>query len=207
MHKKQTSEQIRVMAVSFSSRGFGYAVIEGENTLLDFGRKRIYGDKNAGSLAGVEKVIARSQPDILVLQDANRAKGTRRVPRIKELHKKVTDLAKEQQIKAVKIAGRELRDRLLGNEDGTKQEMAELLAKQFPDELESLLPPKREAWMNADFRMDIILKISLIYSFLTVAYSTQKSTGGIAIALRMKGDLVGIGGITGGAVPAHTITK
>ena len=167
MHKKQTSKHVRVLAVSFSSRGFGYAVIEGENTLLDFGKKRINGNKTTGSLAGVEKVIARSQPDILVLQDVNRAKGTRRVPRIKALHKKAAALANGRQIKVVTVTGRELRSRLLGNEDGTRQEMAGLLARQFPDELASRLPPKREAWMNADFRMDIFDAVGLAVVFLT----------------------------------------
>jgi hypothetical protein len=165
MHKHQTSKQIRILAVSFSSRGFGYAVIEKENALLDFGKKRIYGDKNASSLASVEKVIARNQPDFLVLQDANRAKGTQRVPRIKELHRKLTVLAKKQQIKVIKITGRELRGLLLDIEDGTKQEMAELLVKKFPDELASLLPPKRAAWMNADSRMDIFDAVGLAIAF------------------------------------------
>ena len=89
----QTSNQYRILAVSLSSRGFGYASIEGENTLLDHGKKRIIGDKNAGSLEGIEKVIARNQPAVLVLQDINNAKGTRRVPRIKKLHRKIVMLA------------------------------------------------------------------------------------------------------------------
>ena len=153
------------MAVSFSSRGFGYAVIEGKNMLVDFGKKRIEGDKNMGSMAAVEKVMARNRPDCLVLEDVNRAKGTRRVARIKALHKKVIALAKERHIRVVKITGRELRGVLLGDEKGTKQEMAELLAKRFPDELASRLPPQRTAWMNADPRMDIFDAVGLAEVF------------------------------------------
>lgn len=161
----QTSNQYRILAVSLSSRGFGYASIEGENTLLDHGKKRIIGDKNAGSLEGIEKVIARNQPAVLVLQDINNAKGTRRVPRIKKLHRKIVMLAKKEKIKVVSISGKELRGILLGNEAGTKHEMAELLAKRFPDELASRLPPKRKTWKSEDSRMDIFDALALVMAF------------------------------------------
>jgi hypothetical protein len=161
----QPSKQSRVLGVSLSTRGFGYAAIEGENSLFDFGKKRIYGDKNTGSLAGIEKVITRNQPSFLVLQDVNHAKGTRRVDRIKKLHRKVIALAKKRKIKVMEISGKELRDVLLGNERGTKQEMAELLAKQFSDELASRLPPKRKDWKSEDARMNIFDAVALVVAF------------------------------------------
>ncbi len=52
-------------------------------------------------------------------------------------------------------SGKQLRTLLLGNEEGTKQEMAEKLAGEFPDELASKLPPKRQSWESQDRRMDI----------------------------------------------------
>lgn len=162
----QVSKQVRILGLSFSTRGFGYAAIEREDALLDFGRKRIYGDKNAGLLAGVEKVIIRNQPDALVLQDVNHAKGTKRVPRIKKLHRRVVALASKQKIKVVEISGKKLRAMLLGNEDGTKHEMAELLARQFSDDLASHLPPKRALWANEDARMDIFDAVALVVAFL-----------------------------------------
>jgi hypothetical protein len=161
----QTSTQSRVLAVSLSTRGFGYAVIEGKNTIIDYGKKRISGDKNAGSLASMEKVITRNQPEILVLQDVQNCKGTKRVARIKKLYRKIVTLAKKLKIKVVTISGKELRAILLGKETGTKQEMAELLAKQFPDELASLLPPKRKAWKSEDSRMDIFDPMALAVGF------------------------------------------
>ncbi len=62
----------------------------------------------------------------------------------------------------MKIAGTELRSVLLDDAAGTKQEMAELLAKQFPDELASLLPSKRKLWENEDPRMDIFDAVGLV---------------------------------------------
>jgi hypothetical protein len=156
----QTSKQFRSLAVSLSSRGFGYAVMEGGSALILYGKMIINQDKNARALAHIEKLITRKQPDVLVLQDVN-AKGTRRNPRIKELHRQVVTLAKQHKIKVVKIAGTELRNTLLGNPKGTKQEMAKTLAKQFPDELASRLPPKRKPWASEDTRMGIFDAVAL----------------------------------------------
>lgn len=160
----QISKTFRILAISLSTRGFGYAVIEGENMIVECGKKRIYGDKNAGSLAGIEKMIARYQPSHFVLQDV-KAKGARRDKRIKKLHQKVVTLAAKHKIKAAEISGKELRSTLLGNEDGTRQEIAELLAKRFPDELASRLPQKRRAWESEDARMDIFDALALAVSW------------------------------------------
>jgi len=160
----QTSKQFRSLAVSLSSRGFGYAVMEGDNTLILYGKMIINKDKNVRVLAHVRKMIVRNQPDVLVLHDVN-AKGTYRDPRIKALAKKVVALAKEHKLKVAKISGIELRGTLLGNENGTKHEMAEFLAKQFPDELASCLPPKRKLWKSEDTRMDIFDAVGLAVTF------------------------------------------
>lgn len=156
-----TAEQIRILAVSLSSRGFGYAVMEGNSTLILYGKKVFAEDKNVRSLAHIDKLIAHNQPDVLVIHDVN-ANGTHRAPRIKELHRKVVALAKQHHLKVVKISGTELRSKLLGNPRGTKQAMAELLAKQFPDELTSRLPPKRQPWKSEDARMDIFAAMALV---------------------------------------------
>ena len=163
MQKIQTPKQVRTLAVSLSSRGFGYAAMEGNNRLISFGKKIFNEDKNVRSLAHIEKVIIRNEPDVLVLQDVNakNARGTRRDPRIKKLHRKVVVLAKKRELKVVEISGTELREVLLGNARGTRQETAELLAKQFPDELASQLPPKRKSWESEDARMDIFEAVAL----------------------------------------------
>ena len=158
----QTSKQVRILGVVLSSRGFGYAVLEGENILHDFGRKRIYGDRSKGTLEGIQQMIDRNLPDVLVLQDVNRAKGTNRIPRVKEITLKIVALAKGQKLKVVKISGRVLRARLLGNEEGTKHEMAVLMAERFHDELASRLPAKRKLWENEDPRMDFFDAVGLI---------------------------------------------
>jgi hypothetical protein len=73
----------------------------------------------------------------------------------------VITLVTNNKLKTVTISGKELRIALLGNEAGTKQEMAELLAKKFPAELASRLPSKRKSWQSEDARMDIFEAVEL----------------------------------------------
>src|SRR6266581_4441320 len=104
----QSPEKSRILAVSLSSRGFGYAVVEGNDRLVGYGNKIIQKNKNARVLVHVKKAFVRYQPDVLVLQDVN-AKGAYRHLRIKLLHRKVIALAKKRKIKVAKISGAELR--------------------------------------------------------------------------------------------------
>jgi hypothetical protein len=99
-----------------------------------------------------------------VLQDVE-AKGSRRYPRIKTLNRQIKRMAEKHKIKVKLISKKQLRSLLLGNPKGTKQEMAEILAAQFPDELASRLPPKRKLWQSEDSRMDIFDAMALAVVF------------------------------------------
>jgi hypothetical protein len=158
----QTSiKNSRSLSVALSSRGLGYAVMEGQNVFIAHGHKIVEGgDKNVKSFAWVEQLIERYQPNIMALQDVA-AKGSRRAPRIKSLHRQIVKLAGKQKIQVKLISGKQVRSLLLGNPKGTKQEMAERLAKQFPDELAACLPPKRKPWKSEDSRMDIFDAVAL----------------------------------------------
>ncbi len=88
------NNHFRILAVSLSANGFGYAVME-DTVLIEFRNKMFLADKNANSFTHIDKLILRFQPDVLVLHDVNAA-GTYRSPRIKELHRKVVALAKKR---------------------------------------------------------------------------------------------------------------
>jgi len=119
-------------------------------------------------LAKEGQLLTFYRPGVLVLQDVE-AKGSRRAPRIKMLNRQMKGVAEKQKIEVKLISGKQLRSVLLGNPNGSKQEMAEMLAAQFPDELASRLPPKRKTWESEDSRMDIFDAV------------------GLALVLRLKG--------------------
>lgn len=159
-----TSKQIRILAIAPTARGFGYSVME-NNAMLECGYKGARGNKNIKVVSKSEKLMKQFMPDVVVLQDVN-AKGSRRAPRIKALHRKIVGVAENHKCKVKLFSGIQLRDALLDDPKGTKHEMAELLAQRFPAELAAKLPPKRRAWENEDGRMDMFDAVGLAVMFL-----------------------------------------
>jgi hypothetical protein len=159
-----TSKHFRILAVALSAKGFGFVVMEGQKTIIECGGRVADGDKNAQSLAKLEKLLDFYRPGVLVLQDVE-AKVSRRAPRIKTLNRQIKRLAEKQKIEVKLISGKQLRSLLLGNPKGTKHEVAEMIAMQFPDELASRLPPKRKPWESEDSRMDIFDAMELAVVF------------------------------------------
>ena len=155
---------VRILAIAPTSRGFGYAVMEGPGRLIGFGNKSILKNKNTRTLVWSERFIRRYEPGVLVLPDVN-ATGAHRAGRIKTLHKEIGALARKHQLKVKLISGSKQRERLTGEVKGTKQAMAEMLAADFPNELQSRLPPKRRAWESEDPRMDIFDAMGLAVAF------------------------------------------
>jgi hypothetical protein len=108
----------------------------------------------------MEKLLNSYLPGVLVLQEVD-AKGSRRAPRIKMLNRQIQKMAEKRKIKVKFISGKQLRNTLLGDPNGTKHQMAEALAVQFPDELAPRLPPKRKTWDSEDARMDIFDAVAM----------------------------------------------
>ena len=154
----------RLLAIALSSRGLGYAVIEGEKFLVDYGNMSVKGDKNRQCLARTKRLFELYLPDLLVLQDVT-AKGSHRAPRIKTLNQQIIETASKRRLRVALFSGKQLRNILLGNIRGTKYEVAQLLAKRFPDELTLRLPPKRRPWESADARMDTFDAVALAVAF------------------------------------------
>lgn len=158
------NKHIRILAIAPLSRGLGYAVMEGPDKLLASGNKTILHDKNAGSLAWVNRFIKFYQPEVLVLPDVNAA-DTRRATRIKTLHRQIVAWAGKRQLKVRLITVTQVQGKLLGDAKGTKFGVAQILAEKFPVELGMRLPPKRRPWMSEDPRMDIFDAVGLAVAF------------------------------------------
>jgi len=60
------NKNIRILAIAPLSRGLGYAVMEGPDKLITCGNKAVLRDKNAGSLAWVDRFIKFYKPEVLV---------------------------------------------------------------------------------------------------------------------------------------------
>ena len=150
----------RILAIATSRRGFGYAVVEGQKILVDWGTTPIAADKNVGSIQKVEEMIALYQPQVMVLEDTA-TKGSRRSTRIQTLTKQLIALAESRGIEVELFSQKQVRRAFFADERGTKHALAEIIAGEFPEELGFRLPPKRLAWMSEDSRMDIFDAVAL----------------------------------------------
>lgn len=148
----------RILAIALSTRGFGFAVLEGLDTLADWGVKSVTTDKNARSIAKVAALISLYQPNLLVLEDFSTG---RRAPRIRRLGTRLVTLAGNQNIKVAQFTQEQIRETFSQNGAETKQARAEFIAQKFPDEIGFRLPPKRKPWMSEDYRMNIFDAVAL----------------------------------------------
>jgi Holliday junction resolvasome RuvABC endonuclease subunit len=156
-------KHVRILAISPSCRGFGFAVLEDQAKLVDWAVKTAKAAKIEGSLVKVEKLIADYQPHVLVLED--HSNNWRRSNRVKVLSNKITAFASKTKIK-VKLFSREQLNRVFfGDGIGTKHTLAKIIADRFPEQLGFRIPRKRRAWMSEDYRMDIFDAAALALAY------------------------------------------
>src|SRR5437870_248846 len=158
--KKILPQYPRILGIAPSTRGFGFALFEGLDVLVDWGVKSITGDKNVGSIMKVEEMIAHYRPDVIVLEDTS-TKPFRRSARIRTLTKRIITLAKSRNFTVVLFSREQVRKAFFTEGQGTKHALAEILANKFPEELGFRLPPKRRPWMSEDYRMNIFDAVAL----------------------------------------------
>ena len=124
----------RILAIAPGTRGFGYAVLEAQDILVDWGVKSATGDKNKHSVAKVDEMIAHYQPQLLVMEN-HLATDSRRSPRIRKLTRQIIRFAKKEKVNVKLFARTEVRRVFFAVGEGTKHGVAEILAKRFPEEL------------------------------------------------------------------------
>ena len=147
----------RVLAIAPSHRGFGYALFDG-TFLVDWGTKVISGKKNVASLAEAKLLILQYQPDVLALEDLTDSK---RGDRVRALVQGLIDLGKQHKVAVKQFSREQINKAFFEKGEGTKHELAELMVKEFPEELGFRLPPKRRAWTSEDYRMALFDAVAL----------------------------------------------
>src|SRR5262249_32692692 len=93
----------RVLAIDPSTRGFGFAVLEGPNRLIDWGVKETKVNKKRRSLRFIAELIHRYQPSVLVVEDYT-GKGSRRCCRVRELIEDISKLAVKKKVKVKSVS-------------------------------------------------------------------------------------------------------
>ncbi|HEU6448911.1 MAG TPA: hypothetical protein VFV23_10790 [Verrucomicrobiae bacterium] len=156
-------KNLRVLAVAPSSRGFGFALFEGREVLVLFGASEVPGKKNPVLRAKIEKIISVYKPQMILLPEA-----TSRGQRIQSLSRDVITSARRKQINIELIPLKLVKQSFFADGEGTKHQVAEIIAKRFPEQLAGRLPPERMAWMSEDRRMDIFDAIALMVAVANI---------------------------------------
>ena len=153
------TKDIRVLVIDPSIRGFGFAVLEGSDRLIDWGVKETQTDKNRQSLELISELIEQYEPSILVLEDYA-GKGSRRCVRVEKLIDDISKLALKRNVKVGRFSRAEIKRAFSESGARNKYEIAMAIAKRFP-ELEPRLPRFRKPWMSEDYRMSIFDAVGL----------------------------------------------
>ena len=158
-------KQSCILAIAPSTRGFGFVILEGPETLVNLGVKGVKKEnKNVQSLAKVKKLITQYQPRTLILEDAS-AKGSRRAPRIRTLTRQIVKAAETLNLRVKLFSRDQVMKTFFPDDDGTKHLLAETMAKRFPEQLEWKLPTERKPWDSEDPRLSIFAAVALAMVF------------------------------------------
>lgn len=140
-----------------TARGFGYALLDEERKLIDWGTKGLRGaDKNRVSLKAVALLIDHHRPTRVVLEYIAPTK-TRRHLRIRVLHAAIEHYARSHRI-PVRTFPREQVFRYFNVR--TKHELAVAVGAAFPPLLPRM-PKKRRAWDSEHARQSLFDAVAL----------------------------------------------
>ena len=156
------NEYARIMGVSPSSKGFGFAILEGRQKLVSWDNKSAKGDrKNAQCLKHLKKLLDIYKPEVLVLEDCS-AKSCLRRKRTRILIQAMADLGPAYGMSIALVSKEQVKQSLLTDGKGTQYDIAVDLAKRFPEELAHDLPPKRKIYEAENSKMDIFDAMALV---------------------------------------------
>jgi len=160
-------QEKRVLAVDPTSRGFGFAILEGPEILIDWGVKQIRARKHRRCLKRIEELIDRYQPEVVVVEDCTR-KGSRRCLRVRNLIQAIRVLAANRRIPTRCFSRLRVRQVFSEQDASTKHQISTAIARQLP-ELRPHLPSFRKPWMSEDERMAIFDAVALALTYYRLA--------------------------------------
>ena len=144
------SEIRRIVGVSPTSRGFGFAVLESPENLVDWGLAHVRPPEPRKVACRAVELLERHRPDLLVLPTWE---GSRYGERSREVLELVGREASARKVEVLRMEGEEVRRRF-SDVGLTKHDRAVALAERFP-ELSSRLPKKRRPWQTQDERLAV----------------------------------------------------
>jgi Holliday junction resolvasome RuvABC endonuclease subunit len=140
------------LSIDPTSRGFGFAVLEGIDRLIDWGVVHAATDTVPRSLDRISKLIERYDPRTLVIEYVS--DRSRRGPRARQLLSAAERLALKARVKVRRISQARVRKFFSSSTRTTKHRIAQTVASRFP-ELAPHLPRPRKPWQSESEMMAV----------------------------------------------------
>lgn len=165
-----SAKPVRVLAIDPTTKGFGFAVLESPEMLIDWGVKETREqDKQAQCLKLFSTLLNHFTPDVIVTERTD-VKASRRCDRIKELIEMIRNTAAERKVAVRQISKSQMEIHFSRFGAATKHEIARVISEQLP-ELAPRVPRFRHPWMSEDPRMAIFDALAMALTF----YETRRS--------------------------------
>ncbi|MCU1295177.1 MAG: hypothetical protein JWP08_4027 [Bryobacterales bacterium] len=143
-------QYVRVLGVVPCPKGFGFAVLENGQRLLDWGVARLYSQSDEEFLDRVESFARRYKITVIAFEATER---TRRGVRAKRQLMALTECTRSLQSTRKAIAIDAAQKALNVT---TRKDLANIVANWFP-ELHQHLPAVRKPWQSEDTRMSMFV--------------------------------------------------
>jgi hypothetical protein len=147
------SKEKRILAIDPAGRGFGFAVLEGPEHLIDWGVRGAKARNHVQAIGQLKALLDDYGPDAIVTQKLADPE-VRRGYRAKAFLRETVKVAAAYEISLRAVSSRELVRAFSDLGYPTKHKIATRIGELFP-ELAPRVPPFRKPWMSEDYRMAI----------------------------------------------------
>lgn len=145
----------RILSLDPTSKGFVFALLEGQDRLVEWGHANVFADNEKEWLARVEELVQRVEPRLIVLETTI---GTKRRERAKRLIAATRKLAGSMRIATNSVRRIDVLEAF--GSPTNKWELAVIISKWFP-ELTPQLPEKRKLWQGENLNIRVFEAVAV----------------------------------------------
>jgi len=164
--------QTVILGIDLSSRGFGFALFEGPNRLIDWGVKQTRKDRREKTIGHIRQLVKLYRPGVIVTDDYQTG-GRRRPERVRELIQVISEVADDLRVRHHITSWFQVKATFSRWDAKTKHEIATQIAELLP-ELAPRVPPRRKPWMSEDYRMSIFDAVAYCLTYYQAPANSRK---------------------------------
>lgn len=157
----------RVLAIDPYLRGFGWALLEGPDLLVDWGIYQARTKRPERALGRLAEILHRYAPHRVVVEEIQHPRCHRRA-RARALISEIYDMARAADIEVRAVPMDAVREHYRAIGAKSKDAVARLIVDRFP-ELQPILPPRRKNWMREDERMAVFDALAMAVTATSLA--------------------------------------